>query len=693
MHILEAQEDALVESLLAQNVTKLTQTLDGREVVVQRISAAAVDPGKATTVHIATTTGATMEIAIPASVLDKMGGDAMLVASVFNVSETSFLFAENGEANVEELKAVMDINLRGLSGQKTHINNLAEPILLSLPTNYTPGMECAYWDESKAQWSSAGVTVVPRSGQLVCATTHLSFFGAVIRGIMKSLTCSQAVMFSEQSFSALKEGVWFYDAGAILLWLLLIFLLGTIAAALYVDFLRTKRGTWSDECFLIAMNHGYRSTSLMDIKEEIIVDMADKGRLLICWASLTGAIVVTAEVVYSALRDVIDEIGSQFCGLFGELRTFFDGLQENLRDLFSAETIQGGGESRRVAALAGMAVGMTGSTSTRAMATSMWCSLDDQDLIKEGLAMQTLEEEKAQLPAQTERQRKRMEFLTKMLDGMQAKQEHHHDTLTAWSSLPLMVGKIFLSHTPSGGVFLFSISISSGMRALFLTCELIGALAVVTFFTATESYRSRTSPAADAATCAMSGIEEVLGRLILIGVISAIVAALPVGLLSRIHHRSFIKMEYEGCVEWKRQLWKWRVQDGFVWLCGILYVVFCTLFIMLFFASVVPDDQIGWIVSGVVSLSEDLILVPLAVSFAFPFISMVILSIAAMFLKVERKVVLARRKSTEGIAMKLEGEGKPALPRPVLLDSHFSKSSCTDLPMDGILPTKVKYVW
>merc|ERR1719188_1166738 len=97
----------------------------------------------------------------------------------------------------------------------------------------------------------------------------------------------------------------------------------------------------------------------------------------------------------------------------------------------------------------------------------------------------------------------------------------------------------------------------------------------------------------------------------MIGVASALIATLPAVLLSRVHQRTFIRMEYEDCEEWKRRLRKWRNQDRFIWVCGILYSVFCAHFIMLFFASVVPDDQIGWIISGVISLSEDLILVPI----------------------------------------------------------------------------------
>jgi len=539
---------------------------------------------------------------------------------------------------------VLQLNIRDVSGQKKEIRDLAEPILLSLPISYTLGMECAYWDENKTQWSSEGVTLVHGSEQLVCATSHLSFFGAVMRGMMKSLQCSQASLFTVESYRALGEGAWFYDVGAIILWVMLAFLFGMLASSAYVDRVRAKKNMWSDECFLIAM--GYPPNPEC-VHEEYKVDMVQKGRLMLCLGTVVATVGVTVEVALAALRDVIDEIGSQFFGMFGEVRTFIDGLQGSLADLSSTEAVPGGGESRRVAALVGLSIGMTASTSTRAMATSMWLSLDDAGLIKEGLDMAPENEgEHARIPADTERHNKRVEFLATMQGAIGETCDKHRDALTSWSSLPRMAGRIFLSQTPAGGVFLFSISTSSSLRALLLSSELMGAMALCTFFSsATGPGRSRTRPAPDDEVCEMSGLSEMLGRLIIIGVSSSLVACLPVAMLSKVHSRSFIRMEYEGCDEWMRQLRKWRNQDIFIWVCGILYILFCAHFVMLFFASVVTEDQIGWVASSLISLSEDIIVVPVALALAFPFISMVILSTTAMFLKIERREVLARHKS------------------------------------------------
>jgi len=641
MDVMTEQENALVGKLLSGNGTSITQTMSGRETVLQKISLSSAAPGEPVAVAIATSTGERVEVGIPISALAALGGDVVMVASVFNTSQAASLFAESGESQSAvktELKAVFNLNIRDMSGQKMVVSDLAEPILLTMSANFTPGMTCAYWDETAAEWSTAGVTMVNTGeGPLVCATIHLSFFGAIVRGMLKSLMCSQASLFSKESYGALVQGDWFYDVGAILLWLLLIFLFGIIVAALYIDHMGGKN--WSDDMFLIAMKHPPEKEE-EDMRQEGLEELKKTGCLLI-----TTSIAVIVEVSWSALRDVIDEIGSQFCSTFSEIRTFIDGLQASLGDFASSEVVLTGGESRRAALVASWAVGLAGSTSTRLVATSMWFSLDDGDLIQEGIDMQAGED--TETPADTERHKTRMQFLKTFQNSHEAHNDTHHGKLTSWLTLPRMAGSIFLSQTPVGSVFLRSISISCGLRALFLTCELLGALALGTFFaSATGPSRSKARPAPDDGECSMSGIGEMIGRLMIIGVLSAVVAALPVGLLSKVHTRSFIKVDHEGCDEWKRRLRKWRMHDRFIWVCGILYAAFCAHFIMLFFASVVADDQMGWIVSGLISLSQDLMIVPLASALAFPFISMTFLSAAALYHKSNKHTLLARRKSS-----------------------------------------------
>eukprot|EP00931_Biecheleriopsis_adriatica_P114449 TRINITY_DN9018_c1_g1_i5.p1 TRINITY_DN9018_c1_g1~~TRINITY_DN9018_c1_g1_i5.p1 ORF type:complete len:280 (+),score=53.83 TRINITY_DN9018_c1_g1_i5:1-840(+) len=213
--------------------------------------------------------------------------------------------------------------------------------------------------------------------------------------------------------------------------------------------------------------------------------------------------------------------------------------------------------------------------------------------------------------------------------------------------LPLLAVRIFVSHMPTGDVYLYSISESSGMRTLFFACHMLGALALGTFFSSGTGRRSKNKPSQvdDNPECPLADIWEQLGRLIVIGSASALLAALPVSTLEKVHKRSFTFMEYEECDEWKQKLRKWRRQDRFIWVCGATYCIFCAHFIMLFFASVVPDDQFDWIVSSLVSLCQELILLPLVMAVAFPVISIIFITISAGLMHVERAVFLARREA------------------------------------------------
>jgi len=229
---------------------------------------------------------------------------------------------------------------------------------------------------------------------------------------------------------------------------------------------------------------------------------------------------------------------------------------------------------------------------------------------------------------------------------MEASKDLHAKKLHAWTSVPAMVGRIFVSQTPTARVFLYSISMTSSLRALLLTCELLGAMALNTFFThATGRSRSRTAPAKDdnKEACAMSGAWEMLGRLIIIGLCSAFVAQMPVSCLRRFHRREFMTMDYEGSDAWVSQLRRWRIRDRFLWACGILYSIFCAHFIALFCASVMPADQTQWIIGTFSVLMEELFLFPIITSLTITLVAMVALSAVALHLRTHKGAVLERR--------------------------------------------------
>merc|ERR1712061_42614 len=105
-----------------------------------------------------------------------------------------------------------------------------------------------------------------------------------------------------------------------------------------------------------------------------------------------------------------------------------------------------------------------------------------------------------------------------------------------------------LVNNPIGNVLTFSISTSSSLRVLFLMGESFGALALGTFLSGGQGRKKRGGSlgAIDSTStdpCDMKDAAEVLGKLIIVGLVSALFAVMPMVLVSRFHSREFIQLD------------------------------------------------------------------------------------------------------------------------------------------------------
>mmetsp|Transcript_113998 Transcript_113998/g.254431 ORF Transcript_113998/g.254431 Transcript_113998/m.254431 type:complete len:338 (-) Transcript_113998:134-1147(-) len=300
-------------------------------------------------------------------------------------------------------------------------------------------------------------------------------------------------------------------------------------------------------------------------------------------------------------------------------------------------------------------MGMIRKSSIRSASTSTWIYFDDFDLIQEGLDIAGLAETEGSdivEHAAVARSKRRMHFLSRLNKRIKSAQDEHIGKHVSWSSLPGEVGEQFLMSTPIGSVFTFSISISSSMRALFLTGEVMGALAMITFFCTASGggRRKQQAGGGSGADCNSKDFAEMLGRLIVVGVVSALLSSLPMALLSRFHSREFKQLDYRNSPKWKQQLRRWRYQDLGIWMCGLAYILFCVNFMVLFFAAVVTQDQVSWVVSSFVAFFNDMLFVPIAIAFIFPFLATVLLAAASAFFRLQKPDVLALHKQRATVA-------------------------------------------
>eukprot|EP00930_Biecheleria_cincta_P052139 TRINITY_DN3737_c0_g1_i8.p1 TRINITY_DN3737_c0_g1~~TRINITY_DN3737_c0_g1_i8.p1 ORF type:complete len:1114 (+),score=209.77 TRINITY_DN3737_c0_g1_i8:1152-4493(+) len=111
-------------------------------------------------------------------------------------------------------KAPVSINIRDLSGNLIHVT-FQEPLNISMGANASGKFECSFWNETLNTWSTEGVVAVSsQDGSIVCATTHLSLFGAFdVSALTSAVTCLTLDMFG--NLDKLVRGAWIPNVGAI----------------------------------------------------------------------------------------------------------------------------------------------------------------------------------------------------------------------------------------------------------------------------------------------------------------------------------------------------------------------------------------------------------------------------------------------------------------------------------------------
>eukprot|EP00971_Amphidinium_carterae_P225652 4475153-Amphidinium_carterae.1 len=108
------------------------------------------------------------------------------------------------------------------------------------------------------------------------------------------------------------------------------------------------------------------------------------------------------------------------------------------------------------------------------------------------------------------------------------------------------------------------------IRALLLACDTMGAFFVATLFMqASNKSRSISSPS----ECSKinDDIATAAGQYIAMGLASTVLAVIPVLIISKLHTRRVIRLDYVGSKAWTRQLRTWRLLDACLWCLGISY--------------------------------------------------------------------------------------------------------------------------
>eukprot|EP00933_Yihiella_yeosuensis_P055539 TRINITY_DN5436_c0_g2_i2.p1 TRINITY_DN5436_c0_g2~~TRINITY_DN5436_c0_g2_i2.p1 ORF type:complete len:819 (+),score=169.54 TRINITY_DN5436_c0_g2_i2:185-2458(+) len=192
-----------------------------------------------------------VKVTIPLAVLKQVSGGGngpvALSSSALPESQAKLLEAAGGDAassgapKPKIAAPPVSISLFDSNGKPIKVQ-LEEPMLLTMQSKDSANLSCGYFDEDTKAWSNRGVRKMPRQGgdnqtNLVCETTHLTIFAALLNAFLSTLKCSNAQgLFSAKGAEMLlKDDSWFKRAPAVLLWTVVTLLLISYSLALAAD--------------------------------------------------------------------------------------------------------------------------------------------------------------------------------------------------------------------------------------------------------------------------------------------------------------------------------------------------------------------------------------------------------------------------------------------------------------------------
>jgi len=607
--------------------------------------------------------GSPAKVLVPPSIFDGLNvTSAAVVVGALDPSMLPEMNTASGEEPVA-VKGVVLAEIVALGGEKLSVSGLAEPILITLPVTDEGGMECAYWDEENYQWSSYGVVTRLEGGSVVCEVTHLSFFGGIVRGFSGAIECSQLSLLNKEAIAMIPKGGWFYSKGAMIFWSCLFVLLLTFAGGAYVD--RTSRwnGSVCDEYFLISMEEEPEDDNQEGGEEE--EELAQRGFLMRACCGVAACFCGIWQCMKESrsLGEALDDICSAFCDQFSNIRNCCESICE-VCECCTEDATEHGGRivvllNRIMSSLVLSSARRQASARLRVSADDVAFMMEDEDLpeviqmrqerIAQGLRTaherRVANEEANAEPSEkatTSRDQNMEDAWGNIHDQVVDTFDAHFSAAASFRRLPCAIANLFLVQNPFGACLVRSFLMSCKMRALFFTVDIFGALMIGTvLYSATGPV---TGKEADPACKAPTEFAEQLGRFLAIGVVSMLFAGFPPYVLATLHSRSFMRLPYRNCPEWKRKLRVWFVKDCIVWVFSICYLLFCTFFICLFLANTTEIGHEGWGFSMGISLFQDLVFFPAVVAITIPVLAIFATCIVSCVSKTTRSEMVKKKQ-------------------------------------------------
>jgi len=637
-------EDTAVLQAIASNQSSITVVVGGLEVTVTKASVSDAVDGFLSLPGVSAATG--VDVSLPTSLFAALGVESALVVAA-GIPASAVPAGSAGTA----VEGAISISLKsGSDGATLSVTGLVDPILIDLP-NVSSGLSCAYFDEDAMEWTSEGLTTVLGPGStLRCASTHLTLFGAILKGFLSTLECSQANLLSAEAYEQVWAGDWSDSLGSVLLYVGVFLFLTMLLTAHVFDVRDERAGHWGTKEFIVPEPvvapppveeeavAGEPITSVVSDRTPGATAVSPDRAVT---RKRTGSTVMTAVLSLKAASIGTHEGAKESCTgmlqdtvveIFSSLTKCAAGVQAAVEVLvvFSWDLLSGN------VSLADVKRMLAERSATHQVCATLLMHEDDVEFLlspevqreleapapgeldDDGAPLRTLAGTAAEAgdgPA-----KRRHDLLLGMVTRVRAHMEVALQRRRSSCHTARMAALSFCIHCPVGAVFVPSMVMRRSMRALLLGCELLGAVMIATlFFTTTGGALAKSSPPECSSECEDDNCTwQALGQLIAIGVVSMFLASIPLAIIQLPHQRRFVQVPTEGGQAWKRQLKRWRRRDAFVYVVGALYSLFALNYITLFFANVTAEDQIDLISSSGVSFMQDLVLGPVAWSLVVP---------------------------------------------------------------------------
>eukprot|EP00931_Biecheleriopsis_adriatica_P111069 TRINITY_DN8540_c0_g3_i1.p1 TRINITY_DN8540_c0_g3~~TRINITY_DN8540_c0_g3_i1.p1 ORF type:complete len:895 (-),score=121.81 TRINITY_DN8540_c0_g3_i1:329-2887(-) len=649
-----AEATAAIEADVVRNISageKVVLETPSASIVAQRLSLADVVGNNVTI------TGGEEQAAltVPASLVDQLGGDVAVVFTIFeDKQEQPATQDREAKGGVIKVEGMVSIKMVLPSSDAAHVHGLKDPIVITLPVNVSQGVECAYWDENRSEWLSEGLRTIESSdgGPLTCATTHLTIFGAIWRGIEKTILCSNVDMLSREGIEAVVQTTWYLDRGPQVLGGLTLFMLCLTVFAACLERHRSWRGHRDDAMFFVVVPMLMPDEALGGEIEEV-AGTGVRG----CCSCVCGWLWACFDPLWQEFVAGLGDIATTIVGLVVELRdalcseevraergdtpilTFFvlrglehaivsSVLQETAAQLgIGADDVAHVMKKHKEKAAADARDNSAGEnemvepdrnyTSGDKLKDAAWAN-DTAPGPSKSLTTMTADSQVLQ-PQLTDRHLARMDFLEQLYQRVLRAVRSNFDQAGSCCRHPLLVWRLFFIKNPWLSALHFSIFMPSSMAVFILLTLLAGDSALCAlFFTATGGTRRRRNFSGN---CDIEGVWEEFGQMLLLAIFTAIIAKVPTAMLGACHARDFVKHFDEETEQWRQQLRRWRWRDRFIWFFGILYFMCCLFFCIVFLANVSESDTDNWMQGVLMTVAIE--------AFVLPLSSALILSMAA----------------------------------------------------------------